>query len=394
MTDFATASRFLLPVSTELICDDLAVEGEIPPALFGMYVRNGPNSRSGGSAHPFFGDGMLHAVWLEGGKALRYANRYIETSGEHGLRGSVANTSVLAHAGRIFALVEVAFPREIRRDLSTVGPFDFGGKLTTPMTAHPKICPSTGELHFFGAPYAPPLPALTYHRASASGELLESQVIDVPGHTMMHDFAITENHIVFMDLPVAFDRERAKSGTMPFRWSDSYGARFGILPRGNAGSITWVAVEPCYVFHVLNAYDDETRLVVDAMRYPELWRNDASEFARATLHRWTIDVPSGTVHEEQLDNLATEFPRINEAHTGRGYRFGYATHFGNGNGELVKYDLVAQTSARCGFGRGRTPGDAEFVAAPVARDLSLAATVHLPQRVPYGFHGAWINADV
>ncbi len=310
MADFATASRFLLPVITELICDDLAVEGEIPAALSGMYVRNGPNSRSGGSAHQFFGDGMLHAVWLEGGKALRYANRYIETSSERGLRGSVANTSVLAHAGRIFALVEVAFPREIRRDLSTVGPFDFAGKLTTPMTAHPKICPSTGELHFFGAPYAPPLPALTYHRASASGALPESQV---------------------------------------------------------------------------------------------------------------IDVQSGTVCERQLDDLATEFPRINETHTGRGYRYGYATHFGDGNGELVKYDLVAQTFARCGFGRGRTPGEAVFVAAPGAseedagwlltyvydaerdasdfvivnpRDLSVAATVHLPQRVPYGFHGAWINADV
>ena len=84
----------------------------------------------------------------------------------------MANTHVVNHAGKTLALVESSLPYEITNDLETVGAYDFGGKLVDSMTAHPKICPTTGELHFFG--YGNIFePHVTYHRADANGELVD-----------------------------------------------------------------------------------------------------------------------------------------------------------------------------------------------------------------------------
>ncbi len=117
---------------------------------------------------------------------------------------------MIRHADTVLALCEVGLPYWVTPELETVGPYDFGGRLTTAMTAHPKEDPVTGELHLFGAGFAPPY--LTYHRVTADGLLLDSRPVEVPGPTMMHDFAITEHHIVWMDLPVVFDPALAGSG--------------------------------------------------------------------------------------------------------------------------------------------------------------------------------------
>ena len=153
----------------------------------------------------------------------------------------VANTHVVAHAGKILALVESSFPHVLTPELGTVGPYDFDGRLTTAMTAHPKTDPGTGELHFFGygnifAPH------VSYHRADATGELTINRPLDVPALTMMHDFALTAEHVVFMDLPVVFDLDIALTGEsdMPYRWDDNYGARFGVMRRDDPfGPVRW-----------------------------------------------------------------------------------------------------------------------------------------------------------
>jgi carotenoid cleavage dioxygenase len=150
-----------LPVHDELTADDLRVTGAIPPELTGWYLRNGPNPRSE-NKHWLIGDGMLHGVRLEHGRAAWYRNRWVRTSsftdhaqlyrpdGSRNLTAGVANTHVVNHAGRTLALYEVSLPYEVTCDLDTVGPYDFDGRLQNSMTAHPKICPVTGELHFFG----------------------------------------------------------------------------------------------------------------------------------------------------------------------------------------------------------------------------------------------------
>jgi carotenoid cleavage dioxygenase len=423
------------PVPDEITAVDLPVRGALPPELCGRYVRNGPNPKSGTSPHWFVGDGMLHGVELRAGGARWYRNRWVRTrsfledaawlgpDGVPDLTVSRANTHVIRHAGRILALVESSYPTEVTPGLDTVGGYDFGGRLRTAMTAHPKICPLTGELHFFAYSHWPPF--LTYHRADARGQLVQSEAVEVPAPTMVHDFAITGGHVIFMDLPVVFDLELAQAGQLPYRWSDTYGARLGVMPRGGrTADVRWCDVGPCYVFHTMNAWEDGDTVVMDVVRYPELWRQSPAVFAAAHLHRWRIDLAGRRVREEALDDRAVEFPRCDERRTGLAHRYGYAVDTARGADDqtgtaLVKYDLRRGTAETHDFGAGCVPGEPVFVPAPAGRDeddgwvLSYVydaardgsdlvlleasrftalpvATVRLPRRVPFGFHGSWI----
>ena len=264
---------------------------------------------------------------------------------------------------------------------------------------------------------------------------MQSEIIQVPAATMMHDFAITERHVVFMDLPIIFDRELARSGAMPYRWSDEYGARLGVMPRGgNNADLRWFEIAPCFVFHGFNAYEDEQGgIVMDVVRFAELWRGNAADAWREapaappSLHRWRIDRAAGRASEQALDDRAIEFPRFDDRKTGALYRYGYAVYTEHGTDPvagtaLIKYDLRSGASMVHDFGAGRIPSEPVFVPAAAtaaedegwlmtyvydaARDgsdlviLNAAdigsepvATIALPQRVPFGFHGNWI-ADV
>lgn len=405
------------PVGAELSASDLPVKGSIPRELEGLYLRNGPNPREGAPPHWFVGQGMIHGVRLEAGRAAWYRNRWVRS--EEPL--APANTHVVGHAGRIFALVETALPTLITPELETVGPYDFDGRLHTAMTAHPKTCPTTGELHFFGYGFAPPY--LSYHRADASGRLVQSEEIQVPAAAMFHDFAITGSRVLFMDLPVVFRPEELEKGRFPFVWSEEHGARLGIMPRGGgAADMRWFEIEPCYVFHPLNAFDDGERVVLDAVRYPELWREGANRFDQAFLHRWIVDPVAEKVIEQPLDDRPVEFPRADERLTGLRHRYGYAVcgaSVDESPPALLKYDLERGGSQRHDFGDGRAPGEAVFVPAAEAAgedegwllcfvydatrdgsDLVILdashfagppqAVIQLPQRVPFGFHGSWI----
>ncbi len=419
------------PVTEELTAFDLQVTGSIPPELTGWYLRNGPNPHAAASKHWFVGDGMVHGVRIENGRAVSYRNRWVRTAtftadtpsydsqGHRDLTAGSANTHVIRHAGRTLALVESSYPYELTCDLDTVGPYDFDGKLHTAMTAHPKTCPTTGELHFFG--YAlTEAPYLTYHRADAEGNLVLSRPVDVPAPTMHHDFNLTAEHVVFMDLPVLFDREAAQAGEgMPFRWSDSYQARLGVMRRDDPfGPIRWFPIDPCYVFHPLNAYDEPGRIVLHVMRYPELWRGTSQNFDKATLWRWTIDLATGRVTEEQLDDRFGEFPRVDDRLIGLNSRYGHIAVTDPSGGALVRYDLHTGSSSAHEFGAGHIPGEASFAPADEnaggagylmtyvynadadRSDLAIldsadlaappVARIHLPSRVPFGFHGNWL----
>ena len=368
------------PVFDELTVSDLPVTGAIPPSLTGRYLRNGPNPAGGTSAHWFFGDGMVHGIRLDGGRAEWYRNRWVRTTKlERGLdsldgdalfdpTASAANTHVLAHAGRIWALEEGHLPYELSPDLETVGCDDFGGRLTTAFTAHPKLCPETGELHFFGYGVTPPY--LTYHVLSADGELVHSAPITVAKPTMMHDFMITREHAIFMDLPVVFDMDKAARGEPPIGWDDTYGARVGIVPRmGTDADIRWFEIEPCYVFHPLNAYAEGSRVVCDVGRHATLWRGSMDDFQPSYLHRWTFDLESGAVSEAALDDVSHAFPRVDDRVVGLRHRYGWAAAPRAGRreaelddpGVVVKYDLATGGSQRYDLGPAAHPGEFVFV---------------------------------
>jgi len=431
------------PVPDELTAFDLSVEGRIPAELNGWYLRNGPNARTG-AAHWCVGDGMVHGVRLEKGRAAWYRNRWVRTEsfehpiglynddGTRNLHSSIANTHVVRHAGKTLALMEFSLPYEISNDLETVGVYDFGGKLTDSMTAHPKICPVTGEMHFFGTGNIFE-PHVVYHRADADGRLTINRPIDVPALTMMHDFALTAEHVVFLDLPLVFDLRTALAQQdvrelrdLPYRWDDEYGARLGVLRRDDPyGPVRWLDIDPCYVFHIANAYDlasaGDNSVVLEVVRYPEIWRDSGKFAADAALWRWKLDLDTGVVEETQLDDRGVEYPRVDDRLAGAAARYSVAV----GSNALVRYDLQRGTASEQRFGgRGShaapsAPSEAVF--APAAgqsdelagwyltyvynpatdgSDLVIidasdfegdpVARIRLPRRVPHGFHGNWI----
>ncbi|GAA3135590.1 carotenoid oxygenase family protein [Streptosporangium carneum] len=431
------------PIAEEVTLEPSEVVGSIPEELSGQFFRNGPNPRTGWSPHSFAGDGMIHTVALEEGRATWYRNRYVRTPlyehpGESRFalafdpvtsridyRVTTANTHLVAHAGRLFALEEGGFPYEVTPELATIGAFTFDGALRTPMTAHPKTCPVTGELLFFGYRLRPPY--LTYYRASPDGEVLQTQVVDVPRATMMHDFAVTEHHVIFMDLPVVFDERQAAVGGPPWRWDDAHRARFGVLPRADGEApVRWFDVEPCYVWHTMNAFESEDSITVTGTRVETLWRQGADDHGGGlpALYRWTLHLASGTVTEGPLDDASSEYPRVADARIGLPHRYGYMVSFSMEaepeRTEIYKYDLdrggvrdvhrlpaghtcgeavfVPRASGRheddgylMTFAHDRSRGTG-YLAILDAADLAAApvAEIHLPVRVPAGFHGNWV----
>jgi carotenoid cleavage dioxygenase-like enzyme len=444
------------PVREEVTAESLSVVGELPRGLEGMFVRNGPNPQFPPirGYHWFGGDGMLHGVRIQGGKAS-YRNRWVRTEAflkeraaqralwpsdmgppdlenpEGPRRGNTANTALVFHDGRLLALWEGGDPYHVRApDLETVGPHNFEGKLSHAFTAHPKVDPVTGELLFFGySLYGEPF--LQYSVASREGRIVHTTPIELPIGVMMHDFAVTERYAVFLDLPYTFSMEKAERGENPFAWEPERGARFGVLPRHADGSqIKWFSGPACYVFHTVNAFEDGDEVVLDACRMGHLdlfgLKTDfATEDATARLHRWRFNMKTGALKERPLDDVKSDFPRINERLTGRSARFAYAARFGAPNAYadgFIKYDLTTGKSEHHEHGPSRSGGEGVFVPRPDASaedDGWLMTYVHddssgkselvildaqnisarpvarvlLPQRVPHGFHGAWLSSE-
>ncbi len=435
------------PVHEELTATELAVSGSIPEQLCGRYLRNGPNPVTApdpATYHWFTGDGMVHGIRLRDGRAEWYRNRWVrapvvaQALGEepkpgpvHGNMDFAANTNVIGHAGRTFAIVESgSLPYELTDELETVGPCDFDGTLAGGYTAHPKRDPQSGELYavsyFWGWGDDVDVSII-----DTSARVRSSRRVTLGGSVSLHDCAITERAIVLLDLPVIFSMEAVTEGaSFPYRWQDGYQSRVGLLPReGDSTKVVWHDVEPCYVFHVMNAYDEPggKGIVLDVVRHPSMFRTHLlgpSEGA-PTLERWHLDGNGGAVKEERLDDHGQEFPRVDERVVGRPHRYGYAVAVGTNDdivgteSKLVCHDFERGTSVERSFGRGAVVGEAVFVprADKAAEDdgwlLTLAyspdkdtsalyvlnaadpagvpqAVVELPQRVPVGFHGNWV----
>ncbi len=425
------------PVDQERTDLELEVTGQIPVELSGRLLRIGPNpiAPNPETYHWFTGNGMLHGVRLREGRAEWYRNRFVlddeivEARGlppvagpaRDMLGGGVANTNVIGHAGKTYAIIEAGnLPVELTDELETVARVDFGGTLPGGFTAHPKRDPDTGELHC--AVYSPMFEQIQHVVVGADGKVNRVVDVPVPGRPMVHDCALTENFFILLDLPVILDPETGSS--FPFAWHPEYGARVGLLPRnGQADEVVWCEVEPCFVFHPLNAYEDEDgRVVLDVIRHPKMFATDSHGLNEGvpTLDRWIVDPCGGKVKEERLDDRGQEFPRMDERRIGKPYRYGYTTRFEEvGFGGIYKHDLKDGKIEVHDEGPARQFMEAVFVprsddadeddgwvmtyvydassnktdvVIQHAQDFSGApvATIHLPARVPFGFHGNWL----
>jgi carotenoid cleavage dioxygenase-like enzyme len=204
-----------------------------------------------------------------------------------------ADTNVIGHAGHTFAIVEAgARPYELTYQLDTVGPSDFGGTLSGGYTAHPKRVPDTGELHAISY-YWGWGNRVQYTVTDVDGRVRKAVDIEVGGPASIHDMSLTERFAVIYDLPVVFGADAAMSGSQfPYRWDPGYRPRGGLLEReGGAGDVNWLDVEPCYVFHPMNAYDDGDQMVVDPP--PEGDRHLPSRSGRGPAQLGPLDARPG-----------------------------------------------------------------------------------------------------
>lgn len=452
------------PVSHEVDVASLDVTGHLPDGLRGSFIRNGPNPlfQPIGRYHMFDGDGMLHGVTFDSGRAS-YRNRWIrsrgllaeaklgravypglsevmsfpdpELVGDAGPVKNPANTHIIRHAGRYLALWEGGLPTEVTATLDTVGEFDFDGRLTGAMTAHPRLDPRTGEMFFFG--YSVFEPVIRYYVVDAQGTLVHSVTIDVPAPVMMHDFVITEHHAVFLDSPIVFDVANLGKGPM-VQWRPENGTRIGVLPRhGTADEMRWFEIDPGHVQHFWNGWVDGDRIEFSGTRFEH---PDFGIDASAALDesagddtppypaRFWVDLAADKAGWEQTDDLGGDFARFNDDLDGVRSRYHYMSatvaplrRLGDFD-SIVRYDDA--TGERQIWTAGPTGHVGESVFAPDpegdaeddgwlvnavydaavdrtdicvldARDVAAGpiARVHLTQRMPFGFHANWFAAD-
>ncbi len=433
------------PLHEELTLTELSVTGSIPEALNGRYVRIGPNpfKPDPRGHHWFIGDGMVHGVRLAGGKAEWYRNRYIRSQVLEAAGGPQAapgprrttrdgvNTNVTQIAGKITAIVEAGSnPAVLDDNLETLSYTDFGGTLTAPFSAHPHEDPLTGEFH--AITYDAMTPNCIWHVVlSPEGQVIRQEAIPVEHGPSIHECTITASYVVIFDLPVTFSMKALVGGySFPYRWNPDHRARVGLMPRnGTAKDVIWCDVDPCYVFHVANSYEQaDGKVVIDSAVYETMFADgpDGPNGRPLGLERWIVDPAIGKVERHTIDAAAQEFPRPDERFFGQDYRYAWAIGIPDGGDPaflgpqpLYRHDLKAGTRSAHDFGENRIPGEFVFVprssdaaegdgwmigyvidAANDTTDLLIldaadmaappVAAVHIPHRIPPGFHGNWI----
>ena len=358
--EYATMNTALLsatnlaPVDKEIDFGPLPLEGVISPDLRGTLVRNGPNPVDAATAsHWFFGDGMLHAFHIENGE-VHYRNRWVRTTryrkaarldvAPDEADSGTANTNVIRHAGKTLALEEAHLPVAVTLpSLETVGTEDFGGQLRHRFTAHPKA-DARGELVFFAYGVPDGLSAgMAVGALSAEGELITCEPFTAPYASMVHDFAITGEYALIPVMPLTGSRERLMAGGPAFAWEPERGSWLAVIPRRDGvKAMRWLRAPLGYLFHVMNAWQDDRALWLDVMQYdaPPLFTlpdgTPASEpDAHSRLVRWQIPLHGDDeIRQQVLFDAGGDFPRIDERFTGKLYRHGWFVTVCQENGAL------------------------------------------------------------
>lgn len=439
--------------------DDLKVVGEIPPELCGTLYRTGSEPQFDPFRvdlyHWFDGDGVIGGVTLRDGRAS-FQRRVIDTEGlvaerrvGHALFGglnggthpdvpkngppikNVVNTNVTVFGDKLLAFCELGLPYELAKDdLRTLGMFDFGG-VKTPVTAHWKVDPDNGDLLFYGVF----MTSITWYRANRFGQVVESKAFDMGVPSLIHDFTVTKDYAIFFINPTLIDVREAMRGERPTIWEPEVGCRIAVLDRRTL-SVQMIQAQDSFApTHFLNAWQDGDEIVIDGNRTSQMGyprgvpasQFDHLWFKTAYPWRWRINPSQGTMRDEQISEINSEFPRHNESLVGKEVRFGYyaATREG-GYCENWLFDNVAKHDFKRGTvefqnvgGKLSSPGESVFVARRDATEeddgwvLTLwydpecdqtelvilngrdfggepQARIKLGRRFPMGFHGNWV----
>lgn len=441
------------------------IEGEFPIDLRGVFVRNGANLkyRPEGRHHWFDGDGMLHAVHIENGQAI-HRNRWVRTAAylaeeaegkslwkgvterpdftnPRGPLKDTSNTDVVFHNGKLLTTWYLSGkPYAVDPlNLETEGPARFGS--FKKISAHPKVDPVTGEMVIFD--YNPLPPYFTMGVLSKSGELIHSAEIPYEGPRLQHDIAITRNHTIVMDLSMMWDPDLLKKGVTRVGFFRDKPTRFGVIPRfGKGDAIKWFETPACFMYHTINAWEEGDEIVMMGCRIDNPLAFDPHNpkaiakvptigFLRLEpyLCRWRMNLRTGQIRSELLDDVPTEFPRMDNRVLGRKSRYSYNPRLAPLDTLLfdgfVRYDFETGQSLTYNYPKGCYGGELVFCAregSEGARDIDDAdgylmtyvvneatgrselqifdahaidegpiTRAEVRDRVPTGFHAWWVD---
>ncbi|XP_050287686.1 9-cis-epoxycarotenoid dioxygenase NCED2, chloroplastic [Quercus robur] len=464
------------PVPEQPVRNSLPIIGTIPKCINGVYLRNGANPQFDPVAghHLFDGDGMVHAVNINGRSATAsYVCRFTETQrliqerklgrpvypkaiGElHGHSGiarlalffarglfglvdqnqgtGVANAGLVYFNDRLLAMSEDDLPYQVRikasGDLETIGRHNFDDQLKSAMIAHPKVDPVSKEL--FGLSYdVIQKPYLKYFKFSPDGK--KSSDVEIPLHepTMMHDFAITENFVVIPDQQVVFKLQEMITGGSPVIYDKNKQCRFGVLAKNasNASDIVWVECPDTFCFHLWNAWEetetDEVVVIGSCMTPPDSIFNESDESLKSVLCEIRLNLKSGKSTRRAIikDEVNLEAGMVNKNKLGRKTKYAYlaiAEPWPKVSG-FAKVDILSGEMKKYIYGDRKYGGEPFFLPRDPnseneddgyilcfvhdertwkselqivnAMNMKLEAAIKLPSRVPYGFHGTFVDS--
>lgn len=470
------------PLATEGDIPEISVtQGEIPKELNGALFRIGPNVKrfpAQGIYGCHHGDGMVHALYLQNGKA-QYRNRWVRTpkfqlEEKHGralfkwednfpdwralgwarvirnrftegVPAGVANTNIIPFANQLLALGEDAVAPMMMdpMTLETVGLVSFARQLGHGVTAkvnandgflcaHPKIDPDTQTL--FGWGFSTLNPFVMVHIISADGQQVRDLPLKAPFAPFLHDGWLTKDYLILPICPVTFRHDRVAQNRCILGWEPKLGVHIAVVPRnGDVRGFRWFQTGAYYVMHTQAAVQVGNKILCDAPIFPRPpYPADGMDrkWTRVSvghLTRWTLDLDTGEMQSEILDDTSIEFPRIDDRFIGKEYRYGYNAGSNRPDGEMyngfntvIRYDMQNGAKATKHVIQGnvllsepvfapRRPDAPEgdgYLLVPVIRldenrsdfvildathlDQEPVATISLPHRIPPTPHGSWV----
>jgi carotenoid cleavage dioxygenase-like enzyme len=446
------------PIGQEIEASDLPViAGRIPQDLRGAYMRNGPNPlfEPISFTYPMDGDGMIHAVYFDNGRA-RYKNRFVRTrglaverraghavygglirpvpvdpaivgsDGEEGPFKNGAFINVLRHGDHLLALSEASPAYEMTMELETIGEWQAGTGQPISLGAHNRRHPTTGAL--FALAYSAVDPVVSLHQIDKAGNLIRTFPLVLSAPAMIHDFVLTEHHIVLLVGPAVFDARAAQEGQAFLQWRPELGTRIAVLPL-DGSDVVWLDAPAFFVYHFANGFERGDQIIIDYVRHDSLNLGYGNrKDGLPTLCRLVLDLRSRRMADQRLAEYGVEFPRINDRLEALASRFVYvptrseSLHLAAPPSAvfntILKVDTESGTIERNDLGN-RIAGEPVFIPKvdaageddgylavyaydPVLRTSDLVlldaarvedepvAVIRLPQRVPQGLHGTWI----
>jgi carotenoid cleavage dioxygenase-like enzyme len=449
------------PVEEE--CDwgegDLVIEGNVPGKLAGAFMRDGANTafQPNHYVYPLDGDGMIHAVYFKDGH-VEYKNRWVETShlkterkfgrtiygsvgkllpvpqevidagGEPSPIRNTANTNVLYHGGKLLAMWEGGFPHLLNNDLSTVGLYDYDGALKPgdALTAHPKVCPVTGQLITCTQRWdSPNYWAQIFDK---NAKHLKTIPVEFERKGIIHDLQITDNYIVIFYAPAFHSVEKAMKGEDPFLWEPELGTKIIVIPR-DGGKQTVFETDAFFSWHYYNGFERGGKIIIDYVWISSIPFTQAQgtgvEKQPRRMYRMTLDPKTKQVTQEQFSDVFCEFSRVDERRMGKAYRYGFAASSNRDWGDAHGYNCTGRYDFETGetklweYGPEANAGEPVHVPNPDSEreedgwimcfvynpdegaylsilsagdfDNGPVAKVRIPTRVPNGFHANWMQ---